>query len=184
MSRVAGKQHSAGPPSCGDEPVEGVRRRPFDVCRRRIDPGRQHLFDHLGPLDPRRVLTGQEHELEAEAGRRHRHQRVRARRVAHLECELARWGDPFVEHQVEHQPRLLELQVVDVDAECRARRRAGTVASDHPASIDGAIVAEVDPNVLAVIGETGHGDAEMRAGAEFDGPRPQRSVEPRLMEHR
>ena len=86
MGGVSSQQDPAVAPPRGHQSVKGVNGRTFDLRPPRVDPRGHQRFDHLGAVDVLFGLAGQQHELEAEAWRRHRHQRVGTGRVAHLEA--------------------------------------------------------------------------------------------------
>ena len=108
---------------------------------------------------PRR-LAGEQHELPAAALAAHRDEGGGPGRVADLLHE-AREVDRAGEHGVDHQPRLVELQVLAGDAELLAHEAPGAVGAEqvagphHPAPTGGE-VADGHLHVVGVLLEAQH----------------------------
>jgi len=154
--------------------VEAIGSRAPELRIVGRDPAREQLPDV-------RLFARIEHQLPAPV-RAHADQvGRRPRRLAVLDADLRQLLEPARAHQqIDHQPALVEIEILVLDAESAAHRAAGAVAADDVFRRDGAI-AQPQLHFLfrwveaLELGEGNLGDRR--------GPVAQQRIDCRLVEH-
>ena len=151
---IAGQEHPPDLPLFRHQPVEAIGRRAHDRVRYVLHPRADQPADRFGLRHDGIVLAGKQHEFPAAVIPAPGHDRRGPIGIAHHDRETLeigafrhpldrRKGDGPFDLGIDHQPRLLEIEIVELHAERLAHRAARAVARDHPADahfvVDGAI---------------------------------------------
>ena len=191
VAGVARQQQAPAAPLPGDRRVEGVDRRALNHGILGRDPLRQQRPEILRPDCPVGILARHQHDLPATTTPADMDDGHRLRRVAQLHGVVRqglRTRRGRVHEQVEHQPGLVQAEILVVDAHVAAHQRARAVAADDVAGLvrDAAHAhrrAGRQAHIVGVLVEAHDlvakrdGDVGQRGGAVA-----QRRIEPRLME--
>ena len=131
MRRIACEEDPAEPPLAGDEGMEAVACRPPQSGVVRGEPFRQELPDLLGLLASV-IFLGQQHDLPSAMIAGADDERGRACRIAILGSRLRQLAERFFVHKdVDHEPGLVEHQILKNDAELLANAARCAVAGNH-----------------------------------------------------
>jgi len=130
---VAGDQHPAVAPALGDQAVEAVDRFALDLDVH--VPGAQQALDEGVVQRLLGRLAWQQHEFPPVPARAHQDAGGWPGGVADLQVDV---GQPAAGagQGVDHQPRLVELEVREADPERLAHRAPGAIAADQVVRFD------------------------------------------------
>ncbi len=189
MGGVARQEHPAASPVPCDQRMKAIARRSPQRGVIRREPWRQQPPDLIRLLHRARIFVRQQHDLEAAMVAGADDEGGGPRRIAELRRRLRQLCEGSVVHlQVDHQPRLVEYQIVEGNAELLAHAAGGAVACDDVVGCDrvcrAAVAAQLQCHAIGRLREADE------FGAEVDGDAgivlcmlPQHRFHRRLGEH-
>ena len=189
MGGVAGQEHAPHAPAVrhqGMEAVAGLAPQAAFIGR---EPARQQAPGGFIGLHRFRVFTRQEHDFPAQVPAGAQQKGGGPRRLAELRIGFRQArASALVQQHVDHQPGLVEAQVVMRHADLPAHGRGGAVAADQVfgARLAGGArgVAQVDGDTRVVLRERDELATQRQFHRrQFAHLRPQYLLDGRLQEH-